>query len=211
VEQLANIEITSASKNAERLTDALSSVSRATALVCRMGLLCATLLAGWSASAAEDASLEQRVKAAFLYQFASYVEWPAQSFAQPDTPVTIAVMGAEQLAAELNQLSAGRTVGGRKVEVRQVRPGEMLTGIHILFIGSAENARLAQVVQTAKPRAMLIVTEADGALKQGSMINFVIVDRRVRFEVALDSVERSGLKLSSRLLAVAQQVKTGAN
>lgn len=184
----------------------------AAGLACHVGLLCAALLAGWSAGAAEDAaSLEQRVKAAFLYQFASYVEWPVQSFAQPDTPVTIAVMGAEQLAAELKQLSAGRTVGGRRVEVRQVRPGETLAGINILFIGSAENARLAQVVQTAKPRAMLIVTEVDGALKQGSMINFVIVDRRVRFEVALDSVERSGLRLSSRLLAVAQQVRTGAN
>lgn len=184
----------------------------ATGLACRVGLLCAALLASWGAGAAEDAaSLEQRVKAAFLYQFASYVEWPALSFVQPDTPVTIAVMGAEQLAAELKQLAAGRTVGGRKVEVRQVRPGEALAGVHILFIGSAENARLAQVVQAAKARPVLIVTEADGALKQGSMINFVIVDRRVRFEVALDSVERSGLKLSSRLLAVAQQVKTGAN
>ena len=185
---------------------------RATGLVRRLVLLCATVLVASGASAAEDAaSLEQRVKAAFLYQFASYVEWPALAFAQPETPVTIAVMGAEQLAAELKQLSAGRTVGGRKVEVRQVRPGETLAGINILFIGSAEDARLAQVVQTAKARPMLIVTEADGALKQGSMINFLIVDRRVRFEVALDSVERSGLKLSSRLLAVAQQVRTGAN
>ena len=88
----------------------------ATGLACRVGLLCAALLASWGAGAAEDAaSLEQRVKAAFLYQFASYVEWPALSFVQPDTPVTIAVMGAEQLAAELKQLSAGRTVGGRKV------------------------------------------------------------------------------------------------
>lgn len=192
---------------------AQSSVRRSAArLVCRLVLLCAAALAGWSAGAAEDAtSLEQRVKAAFLYQFASYVEWPAQSFAQPDTPVTIAVMGAEPLAAELKQLAAGRTVGGRKVEVRQARPGEPLAGIHILFVGGAENARLAQIVQTAKPRPMLIVTEAEGALKQGSMINFIIVERRVRFEVALDSVEKNGLRLSSRLLAVAQQVKTGAN
>jgi len=177
-----------------------------------MVLMCAALLAGWSAGAAEDAaSLEQRVKAAFLYQFASYVEWPAHSFAQPDTPVTIAAMGGEKLASELKQLSAGRTVGGRKVEVKLVKPGESLAGIHILFIGGAENARLAQVAQAAKQRPMLIVTEADGALGQGSMINFIIVERRVRFEVALDSVEKSGLRLSSRLLAVAQQVKTGAN
>src|SRR5688572_31247614 len=146
---------------------------RTRGLACRLALLCAAALAGWSAGAAEDAaSLEQRVKAAFLYQFASYVEWPAQSFAQSDTPVTIAAMGADKLAAELKQLSAGRTVGGRKVEVRQIKPGEPLGGIHILFIGNAEHARLAPIVQAAKPRPMLIVTEADGALSQGSMINF---------------------------------------
>jgi hypothetical protein len=104
---------------------------------------------------------------------------------------------------------AGRTVGGRPVSVKRVKPGEPLTGVHILFVGRAESTRLAQMVQAAQPRAMLTVTESDGALAQGSMINFVLVDRRVRFEVALDSAEKNGLKLSSRLLAVAQQVRTG--
>jgi hypothetical protein len=180
-------------------------------LACRVALLCATGFAGTGAGAAEDpVSLEHRVKAAFLYQFASYVEWPGQAFAQADTPVTIAVMGAEPLAAELKQLVTGRTVGGRPVAVRQVRPGEPLSGAHILFIGAAESARVAQLAQSSKARPMLMVTESDGALAQGSMINFVIVDRRVRFEVGLDSVEKNGLRLSSRLLAVAQQVKTGA-
>ena len=186
------------------------ALCHATGLACRLVLVCVLVLAGWNAGAAEDgATLEQRVKAAFLYQFAGYVEWPANSFAQADTPVTIAVMGADPLAAELKQLAAGRTVGGRPVAVKPVKPGEPLAGVHILFIGSAESARLAQVVQSAKPRPVLTVTEADGALSQGSMINFVIVDRRVRFEVALDSAEKNGLRLSSRLLAVAQQVKTG--
>jgi hypothetical protein len=152
---------------------------------------------------------EHRVKAAFLYQFAGYVEWPPNSFAEPDSPVTIAVIGAEPVATELKQLVTGRTVRGRPVTVRAMKPGETLAGIHILFIGSAENARLAQIVQGAKQRPVLTVTEADGALGHGSMINFVIIDRRVRFEVALDAVEKSGLRLSSRLLAVAQQVKTG--
>jgi hypothetical protein len=180
----------------------LAALARAAAFACMVWVA--------PAHAAEDASaLEQRVKAAFLYQFAGYVEWPGQAFAQSDTPVTIAVMGADLLAAELKQLVAGRTVGGRAVAVRQVRPGEPLAGIHILFVGGAEGARLAQVAQAAKPRPILTVTESDGALSQGSMINFVIVDRRVRFEVGLDSAEKSGLRLSSRLLAVAQQVKTG--
>jgi hypothetical protein len=187
-----------------------SSLPRGVLLLWRAVLLCAAALAASSAGAAEEAPLlEQRVKAAFLYQFASYVEWPRQAFAQADTPVTIAVMSAETLAAELEQLVTGRTVGGRPVAVKQVRPGDSLAGVHILFIGGAESARLAQIAQAPKPRPMLTVTESDGALSQGSMINFVIVDRRVRFEVGLDSAEKHGLRLSSRLLAVAQQVKTG--
>jgi hypothetical protein len=187
-----------------------SMMRRAAVLASGAVLACVALL-GWAQGAADDAAtLEQRVKAAFLYQFAGYVEWPPNSFAQADTPVTIAVLGNDPLAAELKQLVVNRTVAGRKVAVRQVKPGESLAGVHILFIGSAENARLGQLTQAGKARPVLTVTEADGALNQGSMINFVIVDRRVRFEVALDSAEKSGLRLSSRLLAVAQQVRTGA-
>ena len=173
-------------------------------------LIFSVLAPCWNAHAAdEDSTLEQRVKAAFLYQFAGYVEWPPNAFAQAATPITIAVLGADTLAAELSQVVTGRTVGGRSVVVRRVKPGDPLAGVHILFIGRAEATRLSQLAQSAQPRAILTVTESDGALAQGSMINFVLVDRRVRFEVALDSAEKGGLKLSSRLLAVAQQVRTG--
>lgn len=167
----------------------------------------AMLLLSWNVhSAEEDSTLEQRVKAAFLYQFAGYVEWPPHTFPQPSAPITIAVMGADAVAAELSQVVTGRTIGGRPVTAKRVKPGESLAGVHILFVGRAESGRLGQL---APPKAMLTVTETDGALTQGSMINFVLVDRRVRFEIALDSAEKSGLKLSSRLLAVAQQVQRG--
>jgi uncharacterized protein DUF4154 len=168
---------------------------------------------GWPAGSAwsqdDPVTLEHRVKAAFLYKFAGYVDWPTASFARPDTPVTIAVLGAEPVAEELVQAVAGRTVDGRPVMVKRLKPGESLAGVHILFIGKAESARLGQLAQTAQPRAILTVTESDGALAQGSIINFVMADRRVRFEISLDAAEKSGLKLSSRLLAVAQQVRTG--
>ena len=164
----------------------------------------------WRAHAAdENATLEQRVKAAFLYQFAAYVEWPPNAFTQAAAPITIAVLGADTLAAELGQIVTGRTVGGRAVAVKRVKAGESLAGVHVLFIGREESARLGQVAQAAQTRSILTVTESDGALTQGSMINFVLVDRRVRFEVGLDSAEKGGLRLSSRLLAVAQQVRTG--
>ena len=170
------------------------------------GIVCAT----WNARTAEEPStLENQVKAAFLYKFAGYVDWPSTSFARPDTPLTIAVAGADAIAAELVQATSGRTVEGRTVTVKRVKAGESLAGVHILFVGKAESARLNQWVQSARPISVLTVTESDGALAQGSVINFVMADRRVRFEVALDSAEKSKLKLSSRLLAVAQQVHTG--
>jgi hypothetical protein len=162
------------------------------------------------ALAAEDAgSLEHRVKAAFLYRFAGYVDWPPNAFARPDMPVMIAVIGADGLAGELEQVVVGRTVSERLVSVKRMKPGDSLNGMHVLFVGKSEAARLPQLVQAAQSRSILTVTEADGALRQGSVINFILAEQRVRFEISLDSAEKSGLKLSSRLLAVAQQVVTG--
>lgn len=172
----------------------------------------AALAIGWAAAAGAaesgELTLEHRVKAAFLYQFAGYVEWPPMTFAQAGTPVTIGVVGAAPLAAELSHVAAGRSIGGRPVTIRRLNPGESLAGVHVLFIGRDEGARVGQLARNALPQSILTVTETDGALDQGSMINFVVVDRRVRFEVALDSAERGGLRLSSRLLSVAQQVRT---
>jgi hypothetical protein len=177
------------------------------AWVCAALLACIAGAVSWHARAAEDPeSLELRVKAAFLYKFAGYVEWPSKAFARPETPVTIGVIGAESLAVELAQAVTGRTVNDRPVAVRRLKAGESLAGIHVLFVGRAENARLDQLAQSAQPRSILTVSESDGALARGSVINFVLSGGRVRFEIALDSAEKSGLKLSSRLLAVAQQV-----
>ena len=175
--------------------------------MCAALLAWVTATASWHVSAAEDPeSLELRVKAAFLYKFAGYVEWPTKSFAGPETPVTIGVIGSESLATELAQAVTGRTVNDRTVMVKRLKAGDSLAGIHILFIGRAESARLAQLAQSAQPHSILTVTESAGALARGSVINFVLSDGRVRFQIALDSAEKSGLKLSSRLLAVAEQV-----
>jgi hypothetical protein len=152
--------------------------------------------------------LEQRVKAAFLYQFAAYVEWPPAAFANADAPVTIGIVSADALADELEKMVVGRTVAGRLVAVKRLRAGELPAAVHILFVGGADAGRLSKIARGGQP--VLTVTESDGALAHGSMINFVLVDRRVRFEVALDTAQKSGLRLSSRLLAVAQDVRKGA-
>jgi hypothetical protein len=184
----------------EAMTRALRSVAAALFVV-------VSLAAGPECAAQGEQPTENQVKAAFLYKFAAYVEWPEAAFARADTPITIGVVGDEALAAELEQVVAGRTVNDRRTTVRRVRAGETLAGVHILFIGNSESARLSQIVQAALQRSVLTVTESEGALAQGSVINFVIADRRVRFEISLQSAERGKLKLSSRLLAVATQVR----
>lgn len=168
------------------------------------------LLAFPASGAREGEDLEHSVKAAFLYKFASYVEWPASVFPQADTPIAIAVAGSEAIAAELGRLVASRTAQGRSIVVKRLTPGDPLAGVHILFVGPSEVERLAQWARDAQAHSTLLVTDSRGALERGSAINFVLVDRRVRFEISLDAAEKSSLKLSSRLLAVAQRVHPGA-
>jgi hypothetical protein len=89
-----------------------------------------------------------------------------------------------------------------------VRRGEALGGLHVLFIGQADGARLAETLAAARGQPLLTVTESDNAIAHGSVINFVAEDQKVRFDIALPSAERGQLKISSRLLAVARKVVT---
>jgi hypothetical protein len=153
------------------------------------------------------AAAERRIKAAFLYKFAGYLEWPEGTFPRPDTPITIAVLGDDQLAEDMTPLVAGRTVDGRPLVVRRQNDDDLPADTHILFIGRAETARLRSKELQTQP--ILVVTESESALSQGSTINFVTKGARVRFEVSLESAEKRRLKLSSRLLGVAQAVHAG--
>lgn len=150
---------------------------------------------------------EHEVKAAFLFKFPSFVEWPEA--AMRGGPIVIGVAGAEDVAAELQQIVPGRSVQGKPVVVRRLREGEPIAGVHVVFLGRAESARLREIVRIAPSQPVLIVCEWEGALEQGAVLNFLRGDGRVRFEVALDNAERRGLRISPRMLAVAQSVKPG--
>jgi hypothetical protein len=151
---------------------------------------------------------EVKIKAAFLYKFGDFVEWPPAAIERPGGRFTIGVMGADDIAAELERVVADRTIQGRPVSVRRVRHGDALANLHLLFVGRSETLRLAQIMAAADGQPVLTVTETENALSSGSMINFVAVDDKVRFDVALAPAERSQLKISSRLLGVARKVVT---
>ena len=175
-----------------------------------MMLVCLAL-AAWSSSsrsAEVDLSLERKVKAAFLYQFIPYVQWPPQAIGSRDAPFVIAVLGSDDTIADLTEVIGGRTVEGRPVVVRRWRDSDAQGGVHIVYVRRVDTARVAAIARAAQAAGMLLVTEAEGALNQGSMINFHIVDGKVRFDVALPVVEKAGLRVSSRLLAVAHDVRS---
>ena len=158
------------------------------------------------AARAEEPSLERQVKAAFLYKFAGYVEWPAGTFPAADSPVTIGVYGDDELARELSQLVEGRTSGGRPVTVVRVKTLDPVTDLRVLFVAHDQTEHLPALAEAARGRPTLIVAEGEDALGKGAMINFVLSSGRVRFDIDLAAVSHGSITLSSRLLAVAQQV-----
>jgi hypothetical protein len=171
-----------------------------------MRLLAAAWLLALSCAAGAQ-PLEHEVKAAFLFKFPSFVEWPKAALGEAPGPLVIGVAGADDAAAALEQMSAGRGAQGRPLQVKRLQEGESAAGLHMLFLGRGMAPRLRELARGAPGQPLLIVCEWDGALDQGAAINFLRTEGRVRFEVAVDAAERRGLRISSRMLAVAVNVR----
>jgi hypothetical protein len=163
-----------------------------------------------AADVATEPVLERSVKAAFLYKFLNYVEWPASTLGNPSAPFVIGVHGSDAMAKELQGMVADRPIAGRPVEVRIVRRGDAIEGMHVLFVAGAEVGQVASFAESIQRKSVLLVSESDRALDLGSSINLLVVNGRIRFDVSLEAAEKAGIRLSSRLLAIARNVRTGA-
>jgi hypothetical protein len=162
-------------------------------------------LAGVVPVSAAEAYSADAVKAEFLYRFAGYVEWPTELPA--DAPFTIAVVGADGVFSELQQLKPGRTIQNRPVEIRRVMVASDLERVQILYVAPRARGGARALLAAAVGRPILIVSDEAGGLAAGSAVNFVLVDRHVRFEISLTAAERSRLKINSGLLSVAAKVE----
>lgn len=187
------------------MTRLRSIVARALAFLA-FGMLISLASVGAPVAGQELQAPEIRVKAAFVYKFGDYVEWPAEAFSSSSSPFVIGVVGADALADELARITVGRTVGGRPVAIRKLQHGEPLSGLQMIFVGRASRDQMAKTLSASKGQPVLTVSESNDALRMGSMINFVLVSDKVRFDVALAPAEAGRLKISSRLLAVARKV-----
>lgn len=152
-------------------------------------------------------SVEYSVKAAYLTKFGIYVEWPGTAFGAPDSPINLCLVGDDPFGATLDQAAASQHVGSRAVVVRRMKAVTRESGCHILYIGSAEPENVQQTIEALRGSAVLTVTDARGAGTAG-VINFVVKDNRVRFDVDDEAAAQDGLTLSSKLLSLALNVKS---
>ncbi|MDB5888594.1 MAG: hypothetical protein JWM03_1466, partial [Rhodocyclales bacterium] len=143
---------------------------------------------------------ESEIEAAFLYKFLDFVQWPPGAFASPAAPLTFGVVGADEVAARLQQIVPGRAVQGHPVVIRSMSYGESLEGLHALYIGRSDNVKLDSLAQRAQPLSILTVSEAADGIDYGHVINFLFDEGRVRFDVSMEAAQLSRLTLSSRLL-----------
>jgi hypothetical protein len=178
--------------------------TRRAAVAAAAGILLAA--AGSPAAAQDPVYSAERVKAAFLYHFSTYVNWPESP--DSDGNFSIAVLGAAPVAAELERFLPGHTIQGRPMQVHRLRSIEDLASDEVVYIGADENRRVANYLEQLESRPLLVVTDVPDGLRNGAMINFRIVDDRVRFEISLHAAREAGLELSSRLLSAAMSVES---
>jgi hypothetical protein len=151
---------------------------------------------------------EYQVKAAFVFNFAKFIEWPAQAFQTPKDPVTVCVLGHNPFGNTLEEVIHGKSIDGRSLVYRQISDAESASTCQILFVATSECKRFRAMHGNLKPLGILSVGEAEGFASDGGVINFKVEDGRVRFEINLEAAERQQLHISSKLLSLAQIVKT---
>ena len=169
------------------------------------GVACVLLLPGHSLSYAQTAT-EYQVKAAYLYNFAKFVEWPARDFATPTAPLQLCVLNDQSFESELNQAVKGKTVAGRPVAVIPVQNGEQSRSCHLLFISSSHSTQVQHILEVLRDTNVLTVGETKGFVEEGGIITFVLQDDHVQFHVNHKAATQAGLHISSRLLSVAKLV-----
>lgn len=159
----------------------------------------------WAGPTLAQDSLEYPVKAAFLVRFGDYVEWPAAAFASPTAPLQLCIVGDDPFGPILEKVAAGQPSRGRSVEVKRLRAPRADSGCHIAFIARSESARMAQVLDGLRGAPVLTVT--DQKSPPVGIINFTIKEERVRFDIDDEAAMQSGLAISSKLLALALNVR----
>jgi hypothetical protein len=159
----------------------------------------------------KGAPSEYEVKAAFLYNFAKFVEWPSGTFATSNAPVIIGILGRNPFGGELERMVKDKVLKGRPMVVQTVAStaDPALKHCQILFIQPMDRDRTMEILGSLKGAPILTVSETDDFVKLGGMISFVMDGKRVRFEINDNAAMAAGLRISSKLLSLSKRTEAG--
>jgi hypothetical protein len=148
----------------------------------------------------DSSDVEARVKVAFVYNFARFVEWPQSP---PRQAIRIAVVGRGDLATPLEEITRGKTVNGRSIEVVRLTAAVPIPRCDILLVEHSESKHVNNIIQSVAGKPVLTVSDGPNCMRDGAMIGFLLVEESVRFQINQEAAEKAGLKVSSQLLKVA--------
>ena len=160
-------------------------------------------LIGGNDKAQENQPTEYQIKAAFLFRFAMFVEWPERAFASRTSPFVIAVLGENPFHDDLSKTVQNKKIDDHPLLVKEVRLPMEATNCHLLFISASEKKRLPEILDSLKGTSVLTVSEMERFTETGGMINFVLKGANIRFQINKDAATAAGLKISSKLMIVA--------
>jgi len=153
-------------------------------------------------------SREYQIKAAFLFNFAQFIEWPAGTYVATNAPFSIGILGDDPFGAALDDTVQGETIANHKLIVRRSRQIADLADCQMIFVSKSEKKRLAEILSALDSRPVLTVSEVEGFTRSGGGINFYLDGSKVRFEINPAAAQNDGLKISSQLLSLGKIVPT---
>ncbi|MEY2577761.1 MAG: hypothetical protein QOI49_585 [Verrucomicrobiota bacterium] len=152
------------------------------------------------------AATEYKLKAAFIYNFAKFVEWPAEKLENDNSPLVIGVLGPNPFGDELQNALKGRQINGRPITVRQYDSVEAAKAAHLLFVNLNDEPKLRRAL---KEYGVLTVGQSESFTRNGGIITFTSTDNKLRFDINMAAAEQGGLKISAQLQKLAKTVRRG--
>ena len=169
-----------------------------------VGLLTMLIMGVTTSGAQTLAPREYQIKAAFLYNFTKFIEWPPEAFPSPSAAIKLCVLGEDPFGDDLEQTIRGKLINGRTVVVQRFQGMQGLDGCHVLFVSTSEQRHLSQILESLKGRSVLTVGEGREFAKLGVMIFFIEEGNKIRLGIDDDAAKRAGLGISPELLRVAE-------
>lgn len=172
----------------------------------RILILLCCCQAGFAFKASAETAPEYRVKAAYLFNFVQFVEWPAETFPEPKSPFVIGILGDDPFGKFLDETVQGEVVQGRRIEVKRFDSISESEKCHILFVSESESARIDKIIKHFTGKPVLTVGDSHQFANRGGMVRFVTESNKVRLRINIETVRASRLTVSSKLLRVAEIV-----